>query len=311
MQTRISKWITNKNWIIASFTSLYGLLLFNISASPFKALDSWDWLDIVGECGATILIFLWLLMVLACRPAGKVTNYFSGGLLALFIGTFQDASDEFLAISSSAFWHGSLESITLPLGMLLITIGLYHWRSEQISISERLQKRERFFREHEDIDPVTQLSELGYLKKHLQLSKKQHETNGRPFALILIDIDDFHQVNDTFGRVEGDSLLQSITELLILNLRPQDLICRYAADRYAIQLVDTRRYEANKIALELTQCIQYFAYRTQTGERLHLKASAGVACVQNESIASLLNRAKISLLRAKEAKQYSTTDAVA
>lgn len=311
MQTRFNKWTTNKNWLIASFACLYVLLLLNVSASPFKTFDSWDWVDIIGEGGAAILMFAWLLMVLACRPAGKVTNYFSGGLLALFIGTFQDASDEFLAISPAAFWHASLESATLPLGMVLITIGLSHWRKEQISISERLQKRERFFREHEGIDPVTQLSEFSYLKKHLRLSKAQLENSGSPFALVLIDIDDFHKVNDRFGRLEGDSLLQSITELLILNLRPHDLICRYAGDRYAIQLVETRQYEANKIALELTQCIQHFAYRTLSGERLYLQASAGVACAQNESIDSLLNRAKISLLKSKESKQFSKANAVA
>lgn len=297
-------WKSHAHWLIASLLTIQCLIIFDVAYAPLKEWRSLDWLDIAGEGGTAALLFSWFILVLSSRPAGKVTNYFAAGLLALFIGTFQDFLDELLQLSHNLPWHGAIESCTLPFGMFCLTIGLYHWRNEQISITTQLRKREQLFRQHDRLDPVTQISDIEYMKQHIEIALQKSQLNSESFALLLIDINGFHQLNKQFGTREGDKVLRSVSELLILNLRDTDLLCRYAGDRFAVLLPSTRNYEAEKIAQELCLSLQYFAYRSASGERIELSASAGIACARNDDIDSLFSRAKNALLKAKESAEF-------
>jgi diguanylate cyclase (GGDEF)-like protein len=293
-------WRTHSRWLITALLTVQCLVIFDIAYAPLKYWHDLDWLDIAGEGGTTALVFGWFLIVLSSRPAGKVTNYFAAGLLGLFVGTLQDFLDELLQLSNNLPAHGAIESFALPFGMFALTAGLYHWRKEQLSISMQLRKREQLFRQLDRLDPVTQVSDIDYMKQHIELALQKSQTNSECFALVLIDINGFHKLNNQFGTREGDKVLRSVSELLILNLRDTDLLCRYAGDRFAILLPATRNYEAEKIAQELCLSIQHFAYRSATGERIELSASAGIACARNDSLDGLLIRARNALLRAKE-----------
>jgi diguanylate cyclase (GGDEF)-like protein len=293
-------WKVNSRWLVLSLLVTQSLLFLDAMAAPLKLWSELDWVDIIGEGGTAVIIYVWFLLVLSSRPAGKVTNYFAAGFLALFVGTFQDFLDELLAFSSSLPWHGFIESAALPLGMFCLTLGLHHWRQEQLSINKQLRKREQIFRQHEHLDPVTQISDLDYMKKHIEISLNKVNQNLESFALVLIDLDNFQSVNGQHGAEEGDKALRAVSELMILNLRDSDLVCRYAGDRFAILLPSTRAYEAEKIAEELCLSIQYFAYRSAIGDRIFLSASAGVACAGNDDTESLLARAKLALLKAKQ-----------
>lgn len=99
----------------------------------------------------------------------------------------------------------------------------------------------------------------------------------QPLALILLDLDQFSATNRTFGHREGDRLLRELSELLILNLRRCDLLCRYAGDRFAVVLPKTPELLANELARQLTRAVASFAYKTNNGETIYHTASVGVA----------------------------------
>lgn len=270
--------------------------------APRKPLEEVEWLDIFGEGAAASVVLFWAIIVLASRPKGRVTNFLVGGLLSIFSAMLQDFLDELFAMSSMPTWQSLVESACLPLGMALLTAGIFYWRQEQMVINEQLQKREKLFRHHQWVDAITSLSSIGYLKEYLQKALSTTDQTNAPATLLLLDLNDFSQVNKRYGNEEGDRALYALSELIILNLRNEDLVCRYAGDRFALLLANTREHEAEIIAIELTNAIKHFAYKTQAGERVYLEATAGIAYARDSNLENLINRAKHALRIAKDAR---------
>ncbi|SFV16039.1 GGDEF domain-containing protein [Pseudoduganella namucuonensis] len=213
-----------------------------------KAAHLWKWLDIFCEGGTAAMAGIWFLITLSSRPGGLVTRLLALGLAAIMLGSWADCLDEVYSVSKDALWDNWLEAL-MPLGMLTLTVGMYHWRQEQFSLNEHLQKRERLFRDHRAFDRLTQLAGAGYLRSQIRL---EHERNpSQPCALVLLDIDGFHRINRAHGQKEGDRVLQAVGHMLLLNLRNQDLLCRYAGDRYALLLPGTDAAEADELAAHL------------------------------------------------------------
>jgi diguanylate cyclase (GGDEF)-like protein len=191
------------------------------------------------------MAFVWCLIVLGSRPDGRVTRLLAGGLAAICVGSWADCMDEFWRIDKEALWDNALEAL-VPLGMAVLTGGLYYWRQEQASLTEHLKKRERLFRDHRAFDRVTQLADARYLRAQLE-RERQHG----PCALVLLDIDGFHRVNRQHGHAEGDRVLQAVSHMLLLNLRNDDLLCRYAGDRFAVLMPGLSESAAREAAHHL------------------------------------------------------------
>ncbi|HLD64763.1 MAG TPA: GGDEF domain-containing protein [Pseudomonas sp.] len=275
-------------------------LLLHLAAGDLKSLDDWVWLDIFGEGGSALLALVWLGLVLKSRPAGRVTNFLALGLGLVFFSWWIDCLDEFIRIPDSIGWDHWLESAPMPVGLVLLTLGIYHWHREQLAISAQMEKREGLFREHRLFDHLTPLGGADYLRRQLQLSLRQSANQQRPLSLIAIDLDDFAAVNRGYGHPEGDALLQALTQTLLLNLRRQDLLCRLAGDRFVALLPDTGESQARQMADELQLAVRHLAHRTRLqGERLHLSATVAVAMAVNEDADRLLERLNLGLARAK------------
>jgi diguanylate cyclase (GGDEF)-like protein len=96
------------------------------------------------------------------------------------------------------------------------------------------------------------LADADYLREQLRI---QYEGGGGACCLLMLDIDAFSLINRDFGRREGDRVLHAVTQLLLLNLRTSDLMCRYAGDRFAILLPDTRPDAAHALADHLRRAV--------------------------------------------------------
>lgn len=76
--------------------------------------------------------------------------------------------------------------------------------------------------------PLTELLNRGSYERILNI----YETGERPFALILIDVDTFKSVNDTYGHAMGDTILQKVATLLKRTFRSIDYVCRIGGDEF-------------------------------------------------------------------------------
>ncbi|MDQ3201740.1 MAG: GGDEF domain-containing protein [Pseudomonadota bacterium] len=276
-------------------------LLLHLACGELKSVGEWVWLDIIGEGGSALLALVWLGLVLKSRPAGRVTDYLALGLSGIFFSWWIDSLDEFIRLPESITWDHWLESGPMPVGMILLTIGIYHWHREQLAISAQMEKREKLFREHRLFDKVTPLGGADYLKRQLITSLEDSQRQQQPLSLLAVDIDNFTAINQSFGHAEGDAVLQALSHLLLLNLRRQDLLCRLAGDRFVVLLPNTGETQARVQALELQHAVQGLAHKTRLhGERVQLSATTAVVMALNEAPDALLKRLNLALARAKQ-----------
>ena len=275
-------------------------VLLNLAFGTTKTFSEWHWLDIIGEGGTALFMLFWLGLVLKSRPTGRVTNYLAYGLCFMFFSWWMDVLDEFVRLPKHIGWDHWLESGPMPIGMILLTIGLFHWHREQQAINQHMEKRERVFREHRLFDKLTPLGGAEYLKRQVSECLVQSLEQQQPLSLLALDIDDFAAINRHYGHPEGDAVLQALSQLLLLNLRRHDLLCRLAGDRFVVLLPGTGESQARLLALELQQAVQSLAHKTrQHGERVYLSASTAVVMALDDAPDELLKRLNLALVRAK------------
>lgn len=276
-------------------------LLLHLGAGDLKPAGDWVWLDILGEGGSALLCLVWLGLVLKSRPTGRVTNFLALGLGLVFLSWWVDALDEFILLPDAISWDHWMESAPMPLGLVLLTLGIYHWHREQLAISAQMEKRERLFREHLLFDKLTPLNTADYLRRQLQQSLAEARAEQQPLSLVILDLDDFSQINRLHGHAEGDRVLQALTQILVLNLRHRDLLCRLAGDRFVVLLPNTGAREAQQLAEELRLAVAHLAYKARAhGERLQLQASTAAVMALQDDAGGLLQRLNLALAKAKK-----------
>ncbi len=134
---------------------------------------------------------------------------------------------------------------------------------------------------------------------HLANSRK----SGQSIALILMDIDDFKAVNDTYGHRAGDIALKKITEVCIKNLRPTDVLGRYGGDEFAVLLPDTTSDIGFQVAERLRKEVAGSPIILE-GDIIIVTVSFGVTAAESSSgidIEQLLKQADDALYQAKNA----------
>jgi len=152
-------------------------------------------------------------------------------------------------------------AILLGVSLTSVTGGLFCWRRAHRSGTQN-ESRGSMFCDHHSFDHLTQVGDADYLTARL---RQEYESGTGHCSLLMLDIDGFHLVNRDFGRREGDRLLQAVAQVLLLNLRSTDLLCRYAGDRFAILLPGTKAEAAHALADHLRRAVAGLRHHTQHG----------------------------------------------
>lgn len=278
---------------------IFGLALTSmiacISVGEAKSWSDIDWLDVLGEGGSAIAVAVWMILILGSRPAGRVTDLLTLGLGLMFLAMWQDNLDEFIRVPQEQWWDHWLESVAMPLGIGLLTYGLFHWHREQLSINQQLQKREALFREHRFIDGLTQLGRADYLKRQLHHQLMQNPQ--QPLTLAMVEVADYRLLLRQIGHREADRLLREIAEIMLLNIRPQDVICRYSGERFAIVMPDTSIATAEVLLEEVAEAVRHFAFKAGTPATTRYQRLLIGSCCSETGLQAdeLLNRANKAL----------------
>lgn len=204
-----------------------------------KPTALWRWIDIVSETAIVAMLALWLVQLRASRPAGRVTTWLCLGLSGMLLGGWADLMDEFWKFPREFTLLMGMESSFHVVGMIGLTFGLHLWRQEQLALNALRAGRERGYREHTQIDPLTQLGDGAYLLDQIRRQQDLARAPGTSAAssmLVMLGWQDLPALARQHGLAEADRLLQATGPLLLLQLRGGDLLCRYAADRFVALL---------------------------------------------------------------------------
>jgi len=139
---------------------------------------------------------------------------------------------------------------------------------------------------------------------HICLDKEINrcQTYHKPLSLIIMDMDNFKQVNDRFGHQEGDRILSIIAGLLKECFRNSDVLARYGGDEFVAVLPETDGATAMHIAERILEKIRVTDISVG-GETIRLSISAGISCVGEEEVISsreLISKADTALYEAKK-----------
>jgi diguanylate cyclase (GGDEF)-like protein len=182
----------------------------------------------------------------------------------------------------------------------------FYIRTRNIQIeraySAHLEELSRRLRSLAYRDSLTDLYNHRFFHEQLSHEVERAHRYGRPVSIILLDLDHFKEVNDTYGHLMGDKLLALIGQVISDQVRGADIAARYGGDEFGIILPDTPREAAEATAHKLAKAIA--TGRTNAGalsESLPLSASYGVACCPDEarSVSELLQQADDRLYAAK------------
>ena len=177
--------------------------------------------------------------------------------------------------------------------------------------SQRLaEEQTRFLANH---DGLTGLPNRINFSNHLHQSIAMSQRNNTPMALLLLDLDRFKHVNDTFGHHTGDLLLKEVALRIVSSIRETDFVARLGGDEFVIIQTDVAQPEAaetlaRKLVLELGRPYQLDANEVISG------ASIGLCIYPRDgrNPVEMLKRADLALYRAKHSGrhnyQFYTTD---
>jgi two-component system cell cycle response regulator len=152
-------------------------------------------------------------------------------------------------------------------------------------------------------DKLTRLYNRAYFKYFLEMEIKRSLRQKYPLALIMIEIDDFKQCNDSLGHLAGDRILQEISQLIKSNFREVDCAARFGGEEFAIVLPYCDGLGAAKSAESFRQVIHSHSFLQETaGASKHLTISLGVAefVGAGTTVEELIQRADEALYRAKK-----------
>jgi diguanylate cyclase (GGDEF)-like protein len=162
------------------------------------------------------------------------------------------------------------------------------------------------------IDPLTNVYNRGYLKDVLVAEINRCKRNGQPLTVIMLDVDYFKMLNDDYGHLYGDSVLEQVAEALKhAAQRAGDYVFRYGGEEFCILTSGLNRDEAWKFAEKLRLGICAMDIENRGSPHRHLTASAGFWCVFDLSEitpSGLLLNADQALYRAKAAGRDMVVD---
>ena len=152
-----------------------------------------------------------------------------------------------------------------------------------------------------DRDPLTGFFNHRYFHERFGQEAVRSRRGHRPLSLLMLDLDDFKLVNDTFGHVLGDEVLRFTADLIRRTLRGSDVPARYGGDEFAILLPDASPDEAALTAERLTTAFAETAFSTASGLAVPIGISVGAATfpVDGRTAAELIAVADAGLYRMK------------
>ena len=144
-------------------------------------------------------------------------------------------------------------------------------------------------------DPLTGLANYRRLLDVLEAETDRTDRNGRPFSVLLLDLDGLKKINDNFGHLVGSRAICRLADALRIHCRAVDTAARYGGDEFALVLPESQEDEARRVANRIREVL------ASDTEQPVLSASIGIStyCGDGERIEKLLSEADHDLYAEK------------
>ena len=170
-------------------------------------------------------------------------------------------------------------------------------KQEANELRQRLEQAER----EASRDVLTDLYNRRHLDKAIQAMCDQYREGGVPFSVIMMEIDFFENVIDTYGKKVGDSVLEAVGDMIMGAVKAGDLPARYRDEEFVVLLPETSCEDATKLADSIREEMSSTGFdMTNAGVNISVTISCGVAQIRDDdTVDTLVDRADEALYLAK------------
>ncbi len=219
----------------------------------------------------------------------EITAPFAFGMLFLFLGTGIYVLATFGYISWNDFTANAIFAAA-AVEAVLFTIGIF-------GKSKLEQKRIQELETEVATDPLTGLRNRLYFERTEIPHIEEEEKAGTPTSFLMMDIDHFKLINDTYGHAGGDKVLQELAQILHENLRDQDISMRWGGEEFLITLRNTSLHKASLTAEKIRGAVESHRF----GGIGKVTVSIGIAeKVKGESFEDCIRQADDAMYQAKK-----------
>jgi diguanylate cyclase (GGDEF)-like protein len=168
-------------------------------------------------------------------------------------------------------------------------------------MAARLENSQAALEEIATHDALTELFNRRECYARLKEEIKRSTRYGHIFSVMIIDLDFFKDVNDTYGHVVGDKVLKLIADMISKEVRPVDQVARYGGDEFILVLPETPMSSAVTLAERIRSVIAETVIPLAYGDSTSLTVSIGIACfpTDGQSVNDLISAADNMLYAAK------------
>lgn len=277
-------------WLYSSHSMLLTLDLVDNESRQFMVL----WSQVIN----IILIILWVMTLITLLVITRLRNLFwiSGSFLCVcYIITLvtllsSDSVEGFAWYSSRLF--ETLATLLLILTLLYDVFSLY--RESHHKYQQSYQNSIR--------DALTRLYNRSYFYETLNHVLGTTSAN-KPVSVIVSDLDYFKRINDNYGHLQGDKVLQFVANLLMDSVRPQDIAARIGGEEFVLLLVNTPSEAAGQVAERIRVSLSEFNRDTTDGqlpEPITISMGVFTAMSSDVSAEECVERADKAMYQAKE-----------
>lgn len=174
---------------------------------------------------------------------------------------------------------------------------------QQVELQARIREKERF-RVLASTDPLTGAVNRRKFNELAESEIERAERYGRPLSVMMLDLDHFKRVNDTYGHAAGDDVLRAFYQSCYSKVRSSDIVSRLGGEEFAILMPETNMDQAMELASRIRYAISQLVIKVGTRDRVNtLTVSIGVSvwdATQAQTISDMLEQADQALYYAKE-----------
>lgn len=186
-----------------------------------------------------------------------------------------------------------------------LCLNFLHILSQRIRDNNNLVCEEQYhircMEEYARVDPMTGLHNRRWLEEMYTREMARSNIGNFKLTALMIDIDHFKNVNDTYGHLAGDQVLISVAQSLVKSLRPSDMPVRYGGEEFSVFLPGATTENARMVAERIRQGVENMSVALVDGTILQVTISIGFAeRIKSDTVASIIDRADKALYHAKQ-----------
>jgi len=195
-------------------------------------------------------------------------------------------------------WYYDLGRITKrdETGRPLLVAGIVFDITERKEMQRQLEEKNSLLEELATTDELTKLLNRRMIFDKLEYEIERAIRYQNPLTIMMIDIDHFKRINDVFGHIRGDNVLQDVATTITKQIRRTDISGRYGGEEFLVIFPNSGLSEASIVAERLRIGISEIKY----DDGLQVTVSGGVKMFEGETVTEVLNKVDEKLYLAKE-----------